>query len=121
MIYRDFPLNFHQNAQKAAEAAECAGEQDKYWEMHDVLFEKGVQGGVSGFKQYARDIGLKTADFDKCLDSGQMAGEVRKDMSDGQRAGVQGTPAFWVNGQEISGAQPFGAFQQIIDAALAAQ
>ena len=120
-VYRDFPLSFHQNAQKAAEAAECAGEQEKYWEMHDALFEKGVQGGVSSFKQYARDVGLKTADFDKCLDSGQMAGEIRKDMSDGQRVGVQGTPAFYVNGQEISGAQPFGAFQQIIDAALASQ
>ncbi len=118
-VYRDFPLSFHQNAQKAAEAAECAGEQGKYWEMHDLLFEKGVQGGVSSFKQYARDIGLKTSDFDKCLDSGQMAGEIRKDTSDGQRAGVQGTPAFYVNGQEISGAQPFQAFQQVIDAELA--
>jgi protein-disulfide isomerase len=118
-VYRDFPLGFHQNAQKAAEAAECAGEQGKYYEMHDLLFEKGVQGGVASFKQYAKQIGLDTGKFDTCLDSGAMAGEIRKDMSDGQKAGVQGTPGFLVNGQLISGAQPFAVFEQVIEAELA--
>ncbi len=118
-VYRDFPLNFHKNAQKAAEAAECAGEQDKYYEMHDKLFEGGVSRGVSSFKQYAKDIGLDTSDFNECLDSGKMASEVRKDMSDGQKAGVRGTPAFIINGQLVSGAQPFENFRKIIDAELA--
>jgi len=110
LVYRDFPLSFHQNAQKAGEAAECAGEQGKYYDMHDLLFEKGVSGGVSAFKQYAKEIGLKT--------TGEMAGEVRKDFTDGQRAGVQGTPAFFIDGKLISGAQPFPAFEAAIEAAL---
>ncbi len=118
LIYRDFPLSFHANAQKAAEAAECAGEQKKYWEMHDLLFENGVQGGVAGFKQYAKRLGLNTAKFDQCLDSGAMAGEVRKDMADGTTAGIQGTPGFLVNGKLVSGAQPFSVFQQVIEAEL---
>lgn len=118
-VYRDFPLSFHTQAQKAAEAAECAGEQGKYYEMHDLLFTKGVQEGVTGFKQYAKEIGLDTTKFNSCLDSGQMASEVKKDMADGAAAGIQGTPGFFVNGVVISGAQPFEAFQQVIDAALA--
>lgn len=118
-IYRDFPLSFHPQAQKAAEAAECAGEQGKYYDMHDKLFEKGVAGGVASFKQYAQEIGLDTAKFNTCLDSGQMAAEVKKDMADGAAVGVQGTPGFFVNGVEVSGAQPFEVFQQVIDAALA--
>ena len=118
LVYRDFPLSFHPQAQKAAEAAECAGEQDMYYEMHDKLFEDGVTGGVASFKTFARDLGLNAVDFDTCLDSGSMAGEVAKDMRDGQRAGVQGTPGFIINGQLLSGALPFSAFQQAIEAAL---
>ena len=118
LVFRDFPLSFHQQAQKAAEAAECAGEQDKYFEMHDLLFEQGVSGGVASFKSYASQIGLDTAEFNSCLDSGKMANEVRKDFADGQQAGISGTPGFIVNGKLISGAQPFAAFAQIIEAEL---
>jgi protein-disulfide isomerase len=117
-VYRDFPLGFHQNAQKAAEAAECAGEQDKYFELHDKLFDNGVAGGIASFKQFAGQIGLNQGDFDNCLDSGKMASEVKKDFQDGQSYGVSGTPAFFVNGKLISGAQPFSAFKQVIDAEL---
>ncbi len=119
-VYRDFPLPMHQNAQKAAEAAECAGEQGKYYNMHNILFEQGVQGGVSGFKAYAQQIGLDTTEFNSCLDSGQMASEIQKDLMDGQKAGIKGTPGFIINGKLISGAQPFSVFQQEIEAALAA-
>lgn len=118
LVYRDFPLSFHANAQKAAEAAECAGEQGKYFEMHDKLFEEGVSGGVASFKQYAKDIGLNTDDFDDCLDSGKMEDEVQKDFSDGQKAGVQGTPAFFINGKSIVGAQPYSVFEQAIEQEL---
>ena len=119
-VMRDFPLSFHANAQKAAEAAECAGKQGKYWEMYEKLLTEGVAGGVAGFKQYAKAIKVKDQKaFDGCLDGGETASEIRKDFSDGQRAGVQGTPAFFVNGQMISGAQPFSVFQQVIDAELA--
>jgi protein-disulfide isomerase len=119
LVYRDFPLSFHPQAQKAAEAAECAGEQGKYFEMHDELFKSGVQGGVPSFKGYAKTIGLDSTEFDTCLDSGSMAAEVQKDFQDGQRAGVQGTPGFIINGVLVSGAQPFSAFEQVIEAALA--
>lgn len=121
-IYRDFPLSFHQNAQKAAEAAECAGEQNKYYEMHAKLFENGNGDGsglaVADLKRYAQELKLDTAKFNTCLDSGAMRQEVSKDMSDGQRAGIQGTPGFFLNGQEISGAQPFPVFEAGIEAVL---
>ncbi|HLC96180.1 MAG TPA: DsbA family protein [Candidatus Nanoarchaeia archaeon] len=119
LVYRDFPLSFHPNAQKAAESAECANEQGKFWEMHDMLFESGVQGGVATFKQYAANIGLNTATFNSCLDSGKYASETAADMNEGSAAGIRGTPGFIINGRLVSGAQPFSAFQQVIEAALA--
>ena len=118
-VYRDFPLGFHANAKKSAEAAECAVEQVKFFEMHDILFEKGVKGGIASYKQFAKDIGLDSTKFDTCLDSGEMADEVQKDFLDGQKLGISGTPGFIINGQIIKGAQPFPVFQQIIEAELA--
>jgi len=118
-VYRDFPLDFHTNAQKASESAECAGEQGKFWEMHDMLFEKGVSGGVSSFKQFASSIGLDSNKFNECLDSGKMEEEVKKDMQDGTAVGIIGTPGFIINGQLVSGAQPFENFKQVIEAELA--
>ncbi len=121
-VLRDFPLSFHPQAQKAAEAAECAGEiggDEKYFAMHDKLFGEGVQGGVAGFKTYAKQIGLDQKKFDDCLDSGKMASEVAKDQADGSSYGVQGTPAFFINGKMISGAQPYSVFKQAIDSELA--
>jgi protein-disulfide isomerase/plastocyanin len=117
-VFRDFPLDFHPSAQKAAEAAECAGEQGKYWEMHDVLFENQDALEVETLKMYAVSLGLDTAEFNSCLDSGAMAEEVKKDLADGQAYGVSGTPGFFINGKLISGAQPFEAFKQEIEAAL---
>jgi len=118
LIFRDYPLSFHKNAQKAAEAAECAGEQGKYYEMHNKLFEDGVKGGVDSFKQFAKDLGLDTTKFDECLDSGAMESEVQKDFNEGASYGVSGTPAFFINGVFVSGAQPFENFKAIIDAEL---
>jgi len=119
LIYRDFPLGFHPNAQKAAEAAECAGEQDKFWEMHNKLFDSGVKGGVPSFKQFAGELGLDANRFNECLDLGKMEAEVKKDMADGQAAGVTGTPGFVINGKIVKGAQPFENFKRIIEAELA--
>ena len=118
-VYRDFPLSGHANAQKAAEATECANEQGKFWEMHDKLFANYNGLSIASIKQFAKDLGLNSAEFDQCLDSGQMAAEVKKDLADGQAAGVSGTPAFFINGQLVSGAQPFSAFEPIINAELA--
>ncbi len=118
-VFRDFPLGFHEYAQKAAEAAECAGEEDKYWEMHDVLFANQHALDVDSLKMYALEIGLDEDDFNSCLDDGDMAEEVMKDAADGQKYGVSGTPGFFINGKLISGAQPYEVFVAEIEAALA--
>jgi protein-disulfide isomerase len=117
-VYRDYPLGPHKNAQKAAEAAECAGDQGKFWEMHDILFEKGVKGGVGSFKGFANELGLNSNEFDECLDSGEMAAEVQKDLKDAIDLGIRGTPEFLINEKSISGALPFSNFKEIIDAEL---
>jgi protein-disulfide isomerase len=119
VYFRDYPLPFHENAQKAAEAAECAGEQGKYWEMHDKLFENQAALDAASLKKYATDLGLDATVFNTCLDTGAMAAEVGKDLSDGQAAGVEGTPTAFINGKAIVGAQPFTAFKALIDAELA--
>jgi len=122
IAFRHFPLSFHQNAQKAGEASECAAKQGKFWEMHDVLFEKGQGDGagldVASLKQYAVDLKLDTAKFNTCLDNGETASIVQQDFKDGQAAGVSGTPAFFINGKPLVGAQPFSSFKTAIDAAL---
>lgn len=119
LVFRDFPLSFHKNAQKAAEAAECAGEQGSFYAMHDKLFGEGVTGGVTTFKKYAAELGLDTDAFNECLDSDSMAAEVAADMQAGIDNGIRGTPGFLINGELVSGAQPFSAFKTVIDAALA--
>lgn len=119
LVYRDLPLPNHTNAPKAAEAAHCAGEQDKYWEMHAKLFANQRALDVASLKGYAKDLKLDQARFDKCLDSGAMAAKVEEGKKAGNELGISGTPAFFVNGILISGAQPFDAFKEIIDAELA--
>lgn len=120
LVYRHFPLSFHAQAQKAGEASECAADQDKFWEFHDTIFQNQdlLAGGVTQLKTWAKEIGLNSSQFDSCLDSGEKAERVTSDMADGSQFGVTGTPAFFVNGTKIVGAQPFGAFKQIIDAEL---
>lgn len=127
LVMRDFPLSFHQNAQKASEATECAEDGGKFWEMHDLLFAKQDEWASSTtandlFKQYAASLGLGKT-FDTCLDTGMYVQEVQKDLSDGTTAGINGTPGFWVvgkdgKGQQISGAVPFANFKTVIDAML---
>jgi protein-disulfide isomerase len=119
LVFRDLPLPNHQNAPKAAEAAHCAGEQGKYWEMHAKLFANQRALEVPALKGYAKDLKLDQAAFDKCLDSGSTAALVEASKKAGNEAGVNGTPAFFVNGVLISGAQPFEAFKEVIDAELA--
>jgi len=120
-IFRDFPLtNIHKFAQKAAEAAQCAHEQGKSWEYHDLLFANQSALDVPDLKRYAGQVGLDMARFNDCLDSGKNTREVALDLQDGIRAGVTGTPAFLINGLLVSGAQPFEQFQAVIDQALAA-
>jgi protein-disulfide isomerase len=117
-VYREFPLSFHQYAQKASEAAGCAGEQGKFWDYHDKLFENQNSLDLASLKSYAQQLHLNTAKFNDCLDSGKMAAAVQKDISDGSSYGVTGTPTFFVNGVMINGAQPFSEFEKIIDQEL---
>ena len=115
VVYRDLPLPMHTNAPKAAEAAHCAGEQGKYWEMHAKLFANQRALEIPALKGYAKDLKLDQAKFDKCLDSGATAALVEEGRKAGTELGITGTPAFFVNGVMISGAQPFDAFKEIID------
>lgn len=125
-VYRDFPLAFHQMAQKYAEAGECADDQGKFWEMHDKIFEeqeKLGQGTISLFtindlKNWAKEIGLKEEEFTSCLDSNKYEEEVKKDFSDGTKAGVQGTPTLFINGRVVVGAQPYQTIKAIIEEEL---
>jgi len=121
LVFRHFPLtSIHPNAQKAAEASECAAElggEKAFWSMHDKLFEAEALSN-DGFVQIASDIGLDKTKFKACLDSDKYASKVNQDQSEGASAGVQGTPATFVNGELVSGAQPFANFKTMIDAEL---
>ena len=122
-VLRDFPLSdMHPNAEIAAEAANCANEQDKYWEFHDILFEN-QEDWVSGnttveFKKYVSTLGLNEEQFNLCLKSGKYVAEIMKDIQDGLDAGVQGTPTFYINGVKVAGAQMYPIFKQVIDQEL---
>jgi len=118
LIYRHFPLSFHANAQKAGEASECAGDQDKFWEMHDILFENQSALDVDSLKSYAADLGLNTSTFNDCLDNGTYAEKVSGGLAEGSAYGVQGTPATFVNGTLVSGAQPYESFKAAIESVL---
>ena len=120
-VTRHFPLSFHPEAQKAAEASECAGEQGKYWQMYDKIFEANLAGNmnVAKWKAEAKSLGLNSSKFDSCLDDGKYAKKVADDMASGAAAGVTGTPATFINGELVSGAVPFANFKQIIDNLLA--
>ena len=124
-LFRNFPLfSIHPQAQKAAEAAECAGEQGKFWEMHDLLFEgqdqwSGNTGAVTIFKGMAGELGLDQGEFDSCLDGNKYADKVAADSEEGLAQGIQSTPSFLINDMQLAGAQPFEAFQQQIDYLLA--
>lgn len=128
IYFRHYPLSFHAAAQKSGEALECANDQDKMWEMHDLMFEKQQALDPSGgtveytaedMKTWAAELGIDTATFNQCLDSGTHAEKVKADMADGTAAGVSGTPAFYVNGTPLVGAQPYESFKAIIDQELA--
>jgi protein-disulfide isomerase len=129
-IFRDFPLDFHPFALKASEAARCAGEQGKYWEMHDTLFKNQSALQADNLVQYAKDSGADGAQFKTCLDSGKETAKVKADQAAGQKAGVSGTPGFFVGTTQtdpktikatkfINGAMPYASFKDAIDTLLA--
>jgi protein-disulfide isomerase len=120
--YRDFPLrSLHPQAELAAVAGRCAGEQGKFWQFHDELFGKPNLLTEEELAKHAATIGLDSEQFQSCLGSGRFDASIEKDMQDGMDAGVTGTPAFFINGILLSGALPASTFEKAIDSELAAQ
>lgn len=118
-VYRDFPLDdAHPRARVAAEAAECAGAQGKFWQFHDYIFENQSKIASMDFVAVGDMFGLDSARFTSCIRARETSGEVEKDFRDGILLGVEGTPTFFVNGTLVSGALPFGEFQRVIEAEL---
>jgi len=118
-VVRNFPISsIHPLAQGAAEAAECAHDQGKFWKYHDVLFENQNALDLPSLKRYAAQVGLDRERFDACMREGEKAAVVRKDLEDGRRYGVRGTPTFFVNGQFLAGAKPLDEFRAVIDPKL---
>ena len=119
-VYRDFPLSsLHPQALPAAEAAECADEQGKFWEFHEGLFLNQALLGKDFYLSLAEQNGLDINQFTSCIDSGKYKQEVLNDLNYGTSLGVSGTPTFFINGVKLVGAQPYETFKQIIDAELA--
>lgn len=127
---KDLPLeSIHRNAFKAAEAVRCAADEGKGWEMYDQLFSNQKQLAPTDLTNHAQALGLDAAAFQKCLDDGKYAAQIRKDMTDAQSAGITGTPSFFLGVTDatgtfkservIKGAQPFTAFKAAIDGLLA--
>lgn len=115
VVYRDFPLPNHPEAQTAAEAARCAHEQGKFWHYHDRLFESQRSLSPETYRQLAADAGLDSTVFDECLGSGRFRAAIEEDSRSGESMGVSATPSFFINGRHVSGAQPFEVFQEIIE------
>jgi protein-disulfide isomerase len=119
LVYRDFPLeSIHPQARRAAEAARCAQDQGKFWDYYDTLFTESPKLALDDLKRYAAQVGIDVNKFDDCLSGGVHKTAVRKDIDEGTRLGVSGTPAFFVNGRPLSGAQPIEAFARIIEEEL---
>ena len=118
VVYRDYPGPNHPHAKQAAEAAQCAGDQGKFWEYHDSLFDRQAPGTGWNFTELAKEIGLNQDAFATCLNTGHYREEVAKDLHDGLKLGVTSTPTFFINGRPLVGAQPFAQFQAVIDRLL---
>lgn len=126
LAYRHYPLTeIHPNAQKSAEASECANEQGNFWDYHDQLFNNQADwesleasAALEKFVEYANEIGLNGETLRNCVESGKMADNISEDANDGLKVGVNGTPATFVNGMLVSGAVPYSEFKAEIDKAL---
>lgn len=118
LVYRHYPLPFHENAFPAALASMCANEQGKFWEYHDKLFSNQEKLTATDLKTYASQLGLDMEKFNPCLESKKYKAQVDKGYADGGAAGVSGTPAFFINGRPLFGAYPFASFKTIIDEEL---
>ena len=115
IVFKHFPLSFHQYAQTAAEASMCADDQDMFWEYHDVLFDNQASFSDTYFATAAEGLGLDMDDFNDCLNSGKYYNKVQEDFNYGVQLGITGTPGFLVNGELVKGAQPASSFATYIE------
>jgi protein-disulfide isomerase len=121
LAYRDMPMSkIHPLARKAAEAARCAGEQGKFWEYHDLLFADQSKLDQDGLMNKARTLKLDEQQFESCLGGEKFKAQIQQDSQDGMRAGVSGTPGFFINGIFLSGSQPESAFENLVQEQLSA-
>ena len=127
LVFRDYPLGFHKQAVPAALAANCAGEQGKYWEVHDFLFENPDKLDTQAVSDASAELGLDKAKFDACVSDKSKESEITADFKDGQKYGVTGTPSYFIGRTEegdeftgtfVRGAQPYDVFKQHIDEQL---
>jgi protein-disulfide isomerase len=116
-VYRDFPVT-SQESYYAAQAADCAGDQNAYWAFHDALFSGQYHLGRDAYESIAKSLGLDSDALLACLDAGKYGDEVQKDAHDAASLGVTGTPTFFVNGIPLVGAQPLSQFTRVIDSEL---
>jgi protein-disulfide isomerase len=120
LVYRDFPLDsLHPQARRASEAARCAHDQGKFWDYHDVLYASPPQAAPDDLRRYAEKVGLDVPTFERCVAAGTHRDRVQQDIDEGTRLGLNGTPAFFINGRLITGAQPLEAFARILEEELA--
>jgi protein-disulfide isomerase len=119
LVWKDFPLPSHPDAKPAAEAAQCAREQGKFWEYHDKLFANQSQLTAENFKQWAGQLGMDAAKFNACVDNATHRQLVQADMQEGQRDGVSSTPTVFINGRALIGALPIEAYEEVIQEELA--
>ena len=130
-VFMDFPLPMHRQAMKASEAALCAGDQGKFWEMHDLLFANQNALSPEALSKHAEALGLDTTQFKECLDSGKHAAQIKAAMAEGQKAGITGTPGFLLGfieadgkvkaTKKISGAMQYATFKDTIDEMLSSK
>jgi predicted DsbA family dithiol-disulfide isomerase len=121
LVYMDFPLPMHNHALDAAKAGRCAAEQDKFWPFHDAMFADQSKEAPADLKAIAKNLGLDTGKFNACFDQAKYENGIRADMAQGKQLGVDGTPAFFINGRMLVGAQPAENFNQMIDEELASK
>ena len=119
LVFRDYPIdNLHAAARKAHEAARCAHDQGQFWAYHDALFANAPKASPEQLKTYAQEVGLDVPAFERCVNSGTHQAAVQRDVEEGSRVGVTGTPAFFINGRLVSGAQPLESFVRVIQEEL---
>ncbi len=119
IVHMDFPLPFHSHALDAAKAGRCANEQGKFWQFRAAVFADQSKLAPADLKATAKTLGLSTGQFDACLDKAKYESQIKTDVAAGEKVGVEGTPAFFIDGRPLTGAQPIPKFEEIIDDELA--